>query len=497
MTAGRMLSRCYVPDATPFKSEVDAARMLAAIVESSDDAIIAKTLDGIILSWNRGAERTYGYAAAEMVGRPITTIIPEELQAQELARIRESIRTRGPVEPFETIRLTKGGQRLHVSVAVSPIRDAAGQVVAVAAIGRNITSRRAAESALKMSEARWRAIVESAVDGIIVMTAQGLIESFNPAAERLFGYAEHEVLGRNVNILMPAPYRDEHDGYLNAYLRTGVKKIIGIGREVVGRRRDNSTFPFGLSVGELQVEGERKFTGIAHDLSERVQVEERLREQASLVKLGEMAAVIAHEVKNPLAAVSGAIQVIGRRLPSGSKDIAIIDEIIARLEALNGLINDLLVFARPRKPQLAPVDVASLLKLTADLLTKDPAFSNLRMEIVGTAPPVSGDAELLKIVFQNLIINAAFAMQGVGVLEASVTAADGTVRITIADSGPGIPPEIREKLFQPFFTTKARGTGLGLATAKRLIEAHFGTIRLDCPARGGTVVTMQLPAHPA
>ena len=313
----------------------------------------------------------------------------------------------------------------------------------------------------------------------------------------MFGYTEQEASGRNVSILMPAPYRDEHDRYLEAYLTTGVKKIIGIGREVVGRRRDGSTFPLHLSVGELEVEGERKFTGIAHDLTARVEAEERLREQASLVKLGEMAAVIAHEVKNPLAAVSGAIQVIGGRLPAGSKDQAIVTEIIARLEALNGLINDLLLFARPRKPQLAPTEIVSLLRLTADLLARDPTFVNLSVEISGTAAPVVGDAELLKIVFQNLIINAAQAMQGTGVIHVSVTTGEGTVRITIADSGPGIPPEARERLFQPFFTTKARGTGLGLATAKRLVEAHRGTIRLDCPEGGGTTVTVQLPAQTA
>ena len=232
--------------------------------------------------------------------------------AAALARIRAG----DPVDHHETVRLTKDGARLHVSLTISPIRDESGRVVAASVIAHDITRRLLASAALKASEARWRAVFESAIDGIIVIDSRGLIEALNPAAERLFGYPEQDASGRNVSILMPAPYRDEHDRYLEAYLTTGVKKIIGIGREVVGRRRDGSTFPIHLSVGELEVEGERKFTGMVHDLTARVDAEERLREQTSLAKLGEMAAVIAHEVKNPLAAVSGAIQVIGGRLPA-------------------------------------------------------------------------------------------------------------------------------------------------------------------------------------
>ena len=188
------------------------------------------------------------------------------------------------------------------------------------------------------SEARWRAIVESAVDGIVVIDARGNVEAFNRAAERLFGYPAHEVVGRNVNMLMPAPYHDEHDGYLARYRATGVQKIIGIGREVTGLRKDGSAFPLHLSVGEVLIEGEPKFTGILHDLTERVQLETRLREQSALTRLGEMAAVVAHEVKNPLTGIRGAIQVIGSRLPAGSKDVQVIGDIVARIDALNDLM---------------------------------------------------------------------------------------------------------------------------------------------------------------
>ena len=183
----------------------------------------------------------------------------------------------------------------------------------------DLTERVRLEDELRASEARWRSIIESAVDGIVVIDAHGRIEAFNPAAERLFGYQEREVVGRNVNMLMPSPYHEEHDTYLARYLATGVQKIIGIGREVTGLRRDGTTFPLHLSVGEMTVGGERKFTGILHDLSARVRIEEQLREQTSLARLGEMAAVIAHEVKNPLAGVRGAIQVIGDASAEGQQ----------------------------------------------------------------------------------------------------------------------------------------------------------------------------------
>jgi len=284
------------------------------------------------------------------------------------------------------------------------------------------------------------AIFESAVDGIIVIDATGRVEAFNPAAERLFGYAEDEVLGRNVNILMPAPYREEHDGYLLRYLTTGEKHIIGIGREATGRRKDGSTFPLHLSVGEMHIEGQRKFTGILHDLTARVQLEERLREQSALTRLGEMAAVVAREVKNPLTGIRGAIQVIGGRLPAGSKDAAIAKEIVSRIDALNDLMKDLLLFARPPQPRMALIDPLSLARIVADFVCQDPALHAVKIDVTGSSMPVNADAELMKIVIQNLLLNAAHAMQGSGEIHVTVTAADPTCRIAVADRGPGIPP---------------------------------------------------------
>jgi len=206
-----------------------------------------------------------------------------------------------------------------------------------------------------------------------------------------------------------------------------------------------------------------------------------------------MAAVIAHEVKNPLAGIRGAVQVIGSRLPADSRDGAIIGDIVARIDTLNGLIQDLLLFARPPQPKMLPIEVRPLIQMTAALLAGDPSAQHVHVEIGGSSPVLLADPEMLKIVFLNLLINGAHAMREGGEIYVSVETEEAICTIAFTDSGPGIPPDIRERIFTPFFTTKSRGTGLGLPTAKRLVEAHRGTITVNCPPDGGTTVTVRLP----
>jgi two-component system sensor kinase FixL len=477
---------------TSFQPQQEAARILAALVESSEDAIIAKNLEGTILTWNAAAERMYGYTAQEMLGRSVGAIIPPD-RPDELPEIMRRLTSGERVEQFETVRLAKDGRRVEISLTVSPIRDVSGAVVGASTIARDITLKNTRLRQLAESEERLRSIVEAAVDGIVVIDARGSIEGFNPGAERLFGYTAAEVFGKNIGILMPEPYRSEHDMYMRRYLETGEQRIIGIGREVSAMRKDGSLFPAHLSVGEMTLGGQRKFTGILHDLTSRVAMEERLREQAALVRLGEMAAVIAHEVKNPLAAVRGAIQVIGKRLAAGSREAAVVTDIIARIDTLNQLVRDLLLFARPPQPHPISVDVKDVLSATIELLLADDAHFGVRVVMAGDAPPISADVELLKIVFLNLLINSAQAMKGQGDIRIDVSTERGMCRVVITDTGPGIPPEIRTRLFTPFVTTKARGTGLGLSTVKRLIEAHQGEIRVESPAGGGASLTVLLP----
>jgi PAS domain S-box-containing protein len=488
------------------KHQLRAAAVLSASRAERLDGIINTTVDGIIVidavgrieAFNRGAERLFGYPQSEVLGRNVSMLMPFPYHEEHTSYLTRFLAT-GDAGIIGKGREVTGRRRdgtvfpLHLSVGEMTVggqRKFTGML-------HDLTERVRLEGQLGSSEARWRAIIDSAVDGIIVIDAHGRVETFNPAAERLFGYSAEEVLGRNVDMLMPSPYREEHDSYLARYLATGRAKIIGIGREVPGLRKDGTTFPLHLSVGQITMHDERKFTGILHDLSGRVEIEGQLREQVALAKLGEMAAVIAHEVKNPLAGIRGAIQVLGDQLSGDGKKAQVLKEIVSRIDALDQMMKDLLLFARPPKPRHAPTDLVPLVTTTAHLLSEDPALKEVDVEVEGSAPTISADPDMLRIVFQNLLINGAHAMHGKGRIRVAIGAVDSRCQIAFIDSGPGIPTEIREKIFTPFFTTKTRGSGLGLPTAKRLIEAHNGQIAIDCPPAGGTAVVIRLPISAA
>jgi PAS domain S-box-containing protein len=480
------------------RSAVAAAKgrseRLDAILDITADGIIVIDDQGRIEAFNRGAQDLFGYPEHEVLGRNVSILMPSpdhERHDAYLERYRTTREARIIGIGREVVGRRRDGTMFPVHLSVGEMQI--GGERKFTGVLRDLTKRVRLEDALDASEARWRAIVDSAVDGIIVIDAYGRIEAFNRAAERLFGYALEEVLGHNVDMLMPSPRHEEHDSYLSRYLSTGRARIIGIGREVLGLRKDGTTFPLHLSVGEITIQGERKFTGILHDLTSRVQIEGRLREQEALAKLGEMAAVIAHEVKNPLAGIRGAIQVFSGHARREGGETRILSEIVARIDALDQMMKDLLLFARPPKPRRAPIDLVPLVQTTASLLMEDPALRDVDVAIEGTAPPVPADADMLKVVFQNLLINSAHAMEGKGRIRVAVEPVDTVCQIAVVDGGPGIPPEIRDKIFAPFFTTKRRGSGLGLPTVKRFVEAHDGQIAIDCPAAGGTTVRIQLP----
>jgi two-component system sensor kinase FixL len=471
-----------------------AGPLATVIIESAVDAIVVIDARGRIEVFNPAAERLFGYSEAEVLGSNVSMLMPSpyrEAHDGYLTRYLEegSARIIGIGREVQGLKRDGTVFPLHLSVAemlVEGQRKFTG-------ILHDLSARVELETRLRSSEARWRAIVESAVDGIIVIDSRGRIEAFNPAAERLFGYSEREVVGQDVSVLMPSPYRDEHGRYLERYQREGDARVIGVGREVPGRHRDGRVIPLQLSVGEMVVGGERKFAGMLHDLTARKQIEQQLTEQASLAKIGEMAAVLAHEIRNPLAGIRGAMQVMATRHEPTSKEAMVTREIIARVDTLSELMQDLLLYARPPKPRPGPVDLERLILTIVDLLGRDPEVHGVQVKLKGSAPPVRADAELLKIVFQNLLINGAHAMSGRGELRVRLGASGPLSTVAIADAGPGIPPDMRDKIFAPFFTTKVHGTGLGLPTAKRLVEAHGGSILVECPASGGTTVTVQLP----
>ena len=255
-----------------------------AIIDSSDDAIISKTLQGVIQSWNRGAERIFGYTAQEMIGKPMTILIPQDRAGEEpdiLSRISRGER----VEHFTTVRKRKDGRLINISATISPIYDAQGKIVAASKITRDISDEKLNASTIAEREGRLSAILNTTVDAIVTINENRIIETFNHAAEVIFGYNAFEVIGKNVNMLMPEPYHGNHEQYVTNYLTTGVKKVIGIGREVVGKRKDGSTLPIYLAVSEVKLENRRIFTGIIRDITERKENEEKLIQEYKLAKL--------------------------------------------------------------------------------------------------------------------------------------------------------------------------------------------------------------------
>ncbi len=471
--------------------------ILTAIFESAVDGIVVIDAKGLILAFNPAAERLFGYRAEDVLGQNVKLVMPSPDREQHDGYLKNFLET-GIPRIIGTGREVRGRREdgstfpLHLSVGRMEID---GQP-AFTGILHDLSRRVEAEDALRKSEERLRSIVESAVDGIIVIDDRGTVQAFNPSAQRLFGYRISEVLGRNVSMLMPSPDHERHDGYLRHYLTTGEEKIIGSGREVTALRKDGTTFPVHLSVGEMKTEdGTRSFTGILHDLSDRVVLEQRLAEQKSLAKLGEMAAVVAHEVKNPIAGIRGALQVITSRMPVEQRDRTILLEIITRLDSLNRIVQDMLMFARPRALRKEPIALRALMSETALMIQSDPNMLNLEIGVSGSAE-ILGDREMLQIVFQNILMNAAQAMECRGRIDVAITQSGGRCRVAVADGGPGMPQEVREKAFDAFFTTKHRGTGLGLPTAKRMVEAHDGTIHIDVPAKGGTTISVELPMPP-
>ncbi len=272
------------PVPVEFRPGAELAAYLAAIVESSDDAIIGQSLDGTVFSWNGGAQQLYGYGREEMLGRSIERIVPPE-RREEFERLMGALRAGERIKHIETEHVRRDGRRVIVSLTVSPLKDLGGRVIGASAIARDITDRKQSQAAEQEALARLRAVIEAAVDGIITIDERGTIESVNPAALRIFGYAEAELVGENVRILMPEPYRSQSDTFLRNHLETGRRKMIGIGREVQGRRKDGSVFPMELAVSETRLRQRRIFTGMVRDISRRREAELALQAKEAELEL--------------------------------------------------------------------------------------------------------------------------------------------------------------------------------------------------------------------
>ena len=367
------------------------------------------------------------------------------------------------------------------------------------------------EQALDAREAHLRSILDTVLDATVVIEPNGAIVSFNAAAIRQFGYAEAEVIGRNVNILMPEPYHHEHDGYIHRYLATGEKRIIGVDRVVVGRRKDGSTFPMKLAVGEMKSAGKTFFTGFIRDLTEREESAARLQEiqgelarLARLNELGEMASTLAHELNQPLAAIANYTQGCVRLLRNMDDAVAVrmkeaLEETARQSLRAGGIIRHLREFVLRGETEKAPEDIRKLIEEAGALALVGSRERGVR-SVFDFSPGVATvmvDRVQIQQVLINLMRNAMEAMRDSERRELVIRTSsgdEGSVIIEVSDTGPGISDEIAARLFQPFVTSKPGGMGIGLSISRRIVEAHGGELSASRNAEGGATFRFSLPA---
>lgn len=470
-------------------------------------ALVLLDPEGCVTSWDAGAEAITGWPRAEALGRPFSDFLPTRAAGEGgAAAILAAVRREGRQEGGGDAR-RRDGAGFAARFLVGPLEGGQG----FALVLRDATLQVAAEDALRAREAHLRSILDAVPDAMVVIDEAGLIQSFSAAATRQFGYAPEEVLGRNVSLLMPDPYRSEHDLYLDRYARTGQRRVIGKGRVVVGQRRDGSTFPMELSVGEMRSVGRRYFTGFIRDLTDRQRTEARLQELQSelvymsrLTAMGEMASTLAHEVNQPLTAITNYLRGCRRLLERMEGEQAAMLREAVRLagdQALRAgdVIRHLREFVARGESQHRVESLPKLIEEASALALVGVQEQGVQVafRIDPTTRWVLADRIQVQQVFLNLVRNAIEAMQDAPRrrLEISTRPGEepGLAEVRVADTGPGLAPEIAARLFQPFVTTKAQGMGVGLSICRTIVEAHGGRIWATASPSGGTVFAFTLP----
>lgn len=460
--------------------------------------------DGTIVHWSPGMRRLYGYSPEEAVGRRSQDLLRTEFPVP-MADIAADL-LKQEIWNGELTNYHKDGTRVVVAAQWSRWRNGDADVIEVHS---DITHLKLVEQDLASREAHLKSILETVPDAMIVINERGLVQSFSVAAERLFGYGPDEVIGKNISLLMPTPYRENHDGYIERYLRTGDRQIIGIGRVVVGERKDGSTFPMELSVGEMRSADKRYFTGFIRDLTERQRTEARLQElQTELVHIsrltamGEMASALAHEINQPLSAIAnylkGAKRLLDGRGDDDSKTIAgAMDKAAEQALRAGQIIRRLRDFVTRGENERRIESLSKLIE-EANALALVGAKEHgvrVRLQIDRTHDLIFADKVQIQQVLLNLLRNAIEAVTNHERRELVISTRpsdDDMVEVSVADTGTGISANISAQLFQPFITTKAQGMGVGLSISRTIIEAHGGRIWTEPNPGGGAVFRFTL-----
>jgi PAS domain S-box-containing protein len=488
---GRVIGASKIARDVSLRREAEGAKaVLSAVVESADDAIISKDLDGTVTSWNPAAERMYGFTAAEMVGSSVTRIIPPELHGEE-ASILASVREGRRIDHYETVRLRRDGRRFHVSITVSPVRDGSGRVVGASKVARDIGFQREAER----TQGILAAIVRSSDDAIISKNLDGVVTSWNPAAERLYGFSSAEMVGQPITRLIPPELRQEEDYILGE---------IGEGRrlthfETQRLRKDGTRIHVSLTVSPVRsaagaVIGASK---IARDITAQKEAQKRK---------DEFLAVLAHELRNPLAPIRTTLALVRDGALVGPQRERALEIADRQMSHLTRLLEDLLDVSRlatgrvelkKERLDLAKVAAQSAEAARPYLLARHHTF---RVEISDTPLWIEADTVRIHQVINNLLTNAAKYTDPGGEVVMTVGRKDGVAFVRVSDTGIGFTPEMKRRLFMLFAQEKAAagrtsgGLGIGLALVREFVERHGGAVEASSPGLGqGSEFAVTLP----
>ncbi|PBC20689.1 MULTISPECIES: PAS domain S-box protein [unclassified Mesorhizobium] len=450
----------------------------------------------------------------QVVGKSIRDAFPE-LEGHEFFEHLDQVHKTGVPYRGQGVKV---GLRNHedgpieeriLDFVYQPIKGDDGRITAIFIEGTDVSELSFANAALRLREDHLRSILATVPDAMVVIDEQGRIQSFSTAAESLFGYQSSEVIGQNVNLLMPSPYRDEHDAYLLRYLTTGERRIIGLGRTVTGARKDGTTFPMELSVGEMHPGTGRFFTGFCRDLTERHRAEARIQEQqqellhmARFTALGEMASTLAHEINQPLTAITNYLKGSRRLLENSKEENApmlrdAVDKAAEQALRAGNVIRHLRDFVARGESERQVERLPTLIEEASSLALVGAREINVLVsyKLDRAAELVLTDRIQIQQVLLNLMRNAVEAMQGSPRRELKVTTVardDGMAEVSVIDTGPGLAPEVSAQLFQPFVTTKKHGMGVGLSICRTIVESHGGHIWAEAMPTGGTAFRFTL-----
>ena len=488
----------------------------APIARSSLGAVLLMVADeqGRILHFDTGCERASGRDAASVLGRPLDAHLLGAVSATPLEQQLRDVREGAPPAARVGTWCAPGGEPRCIFWQTAAV-EAPGAAPLLVCTGVDITDLQRNDAALHEGAARLHAVLEAAVDGIITIDEAACIESINPAVEQLFGWSAAELVGEPVSKLMPEPYRSYHDAYMRHYRETGERRIIGIGREVEGRRKDGSVFPMELAVSEVELPGRRLFTGIVRDVSKRRQAEQEARHRleelahaSRLADLGELTSSIAHEINQPLTAIVSFADACLRMLRSGSGSPELLrgalEQISAQGERAGNIVHNLRQFVRKGGSTRTQVDVNAVIREVLDLLSHDIRQRAVTIDLAldRNLPVVPADRVQVSQVALNLVRNALDALPAEKDARREIrisTARTGgkLIEVAVTDTGTGLPPDGPQRVFETFFTTKPDGMGIGLSICRSLVEAHGGRLTAESNEREGATFRFTLPMSAA